>query len=37
VLLVRIRRKLAEKGQRDALLTVRQVGYTWSLERSKPV
>jgi DNA-binding response OmpR family regulator len=37
VLLVRIRRKLAEKGVRDALRTVRQVGYTWSLERSKPV
>ena len=37
VLLVRIRRKLAEHGVRDALCTVRQVGYTWSLERSKPV
>ncbi|HEY3815800.1 MAG TPA: response regulator transcription factor [Polyangiaceae bacterium] len=36
VLLVRIRRKLAEHGVRDALRTVRQVGYAWSLERSKP-
>jgi DNA-binding response OmpR family regulator len=36
VLLVRIRRKLAEHGIRDALQTVRQVGYLWSLERSKP-
>jgi DNA-binding response OmpR family regulator len=36
VLLVRIRRKLAEHGVRDALRTVRQVGYEWSLERSKP-
>lgn len=36
VLLVRIRRKLAEYGVRDALRTIRQVGYTWSLERSKP-
>lgn len=35
VLLVRIRRKLAERGIRDALRTVRQVGYAWSLERSK--
>jgi DNA-binding response OmpR family regulator len=37
VLLVRIRRKLAEKGVRDALRTIRQVGYAWALERSKPV
>lgn len=37
VLLVRIRRKLAERGVRDALRTVRHVGYTWSLERSKRV
>jgi DNA-binding response OmpR family regulator len=36
VLLVRIRRKLAEHGVKDALRTVRQVGYSWSLERSKP-
>jgi two-component system OmpR family response regulator len=36
VLLVRIRRKLAERGVRDALRTVRQVGYSWVLERSKP-
>jgi DNA-binding response OmpR family regulator len=35
VLLVRIRRKLAEHGIRDALRTVRQVGYAWALERSK--
>jgi DNA-binding response OmpR family regulator len=35
VLLVRIRRKLAEHGVRDALRTVRQVGYRWALERSK--
>jgi DNA-binding response OmpR family regulator len=35
VLLVRIRRKLAERGVRDALRTVRQVGYAWALERSK--
>ena len=37
VLLVRIRRKLAEEGVRDALRTIRHVGYRWSLERSKPV
>jgi DNA-binding response OmpR family regulator len=36
VLLVRIRRKLAERGVRDALRTVRQLGYAWALERSKP-
>jgi DNA-binding response OmpR family regulator len=36
VLLVRIRRKLGERGVREALRTVRQVGYVWSLERSKP-
>jgi len=35
VLLTRIRRKLAEHGVREALRTVRQVGYTWALERSK--
>ena len=35
VLLVRIRRKLAEHGVRDALRTVRQAGYRWALERSK--
>lgn len=35
VLLVRIRRKLAEHGVRDALRTVRHVGYAWALERSK--
>ncbi len=36
VLLVRIRRKLAEHGVRDALQTIRLVGYRWALERSKP-
>jgi DNA-binding response OmpR family regulator len=36
VLLARIRRKLAERGVRDALRTVRQTGYQWALERSKP-
>jgi DNA-binding response OmpR family regulator len=35
VLVARIRRKLAERGVRDALRTVRQVGYAWALERSK--
>jgi DNA-binding response OmpR family regulator len=35
VLLVRIRRKLAERGLRGVLRTIRQVGYAWSLERSK--
>lgn len=37
VLVARIRRKLAEKGVRDALRTIRQVGHTWDLELSKPV
>jgi DNA-binding response OmpR family regulator len=36
VLVARIRRKFAERGVRDALRTVRQVGYAWALERSKP-
>jgi len=36
VLIARIRRKLAEGGVHDALRTVRQVGYAWSIERSKP-
>ena len=36
VLVARIRRKLGEHGLRDALRTVRQVGYAWALERSKP-
>ncbi len=36
VLLVRIRRKLAERGVREALQTVRQIGYVWTLERSSP-
>jgi two-component system OmpR family response regulator len=35
VLMARIRRKLAQHGMRDALRTVRQVGYAWALERSK--
>ena len=37
VLITRIRRKFAEHEVRDALRTVRQVGYAWQLERSKPV
>jgi DNA-binding response OmpR family regulator len=36
VLLTRIRRKLAVHGVESALRTVRQVGYAWSLARSKP-
>lgn len=36
VLLARIRRKLAEQGIREAVRTVRQVGYAWALDRSKP-
>lgn len=36
VLLVRIRRKLAGHGVSGALSTIRQVGYAWTLERSKP-
>jgi two-component system, OmpR family, response regulator len=35
VLVARIRRKLSQHGARDALRTVRQVGYAWALERSK--
>jgi len=35
VLLARIRRKLSEHGVREALRTVRQVGYAWALDRSK--
>jgi DNA-binding response OmpR family regulator len=35
VLVARIRRKLAQSGFRDAVRTVRQVGYSWALERSK--
>ncbi len=37
VLITRVRRKLAEHDLRDAVRTVRQVGYAWQLERSKPV
>ncbi len=33
VLLVRIRRKLAQRGVHDALCTIRQIGYAWALER----
>lgn len=36
VLVARIRRKLRERGVRDAIRTVRQVGYAWALARSKP-
>ncbi|MGH7296829.1 MAG: response regulator transcription factor [Polyangiaceae bacterium] len=35
VLLARIRRKFAERGVRDAVKTIRQLGYAWALERSK--
>jgi DNA-binding response OmpR family regulator len=35
VLVARIRRKLAQHGVRDAVRTVRQVGYAWAPERSK--
>jgi len=35
VLVARIRRKLAEQEVRDAVRTVRQMGYAWALERSK--
>ncbi|MDP9035289.1 MAG: response regulator transcription factor [Myxococcota bacterium] len=35
VLLARTRRKLSERGFRDVLRTVRQIGYAWALERSK--
>jgi DNA-binding response OmpR family regulator len=35
VLVARIRRKLAERGVRDAIRTLRQVGYSWALEASK--
>jgi two-component system OmpR family response regulator len=37
VLLGRVRRKFAERGIRDALRTIRQVGYAWALTRSKHV
>lgn len=37
VLLGRVRRKFAERGIRDALRTIRQVGYAWALARSKRV
>jgi DNA-binding response OmpR family regulator len=36
VLLARVRRKLEARGVSDALRTVRQVGYSWAIERSKP-
>ncbi len=35
VLVARIRRKLGDRGLRDAVRTVRQVGYSWSLAPSK--
>ena len=35
VLMARLRRKLDEHGFRDAVRTVRQVGYAWALQRSK--
>lgn len=35
VLLARARRKLSERGLRDVLRTVRQIGYAWTPERSK--
>jgi two-component system OmpR family response regulator len=35
VLVARIRRKLVERDVRDAIRTVRQVGYSWGLVRSK--
>jgi two-component system, OmpR family, response regulator len=35
VLVARIRRKLGDHGLREAVRTVRQVGYAWGLERSK--
>ena len=35
VLVARVRRKLFAHGVRDAVRTVRQVGYAWALERSK--
>lgn len=36
VLLTRIRRKLDDRGFSGAIRTVRQVGYAWALDRSKP-
>jgi DNA-binding response OmpR family regulator len=36
VLVARVRRKLAESGTHDAVRTVRQVGYAWTIELSKP-
>ncbi len=35
VLITRIRRKFSERGVREAVRTVRQLGYAWQLERSK--
>jgi DNA-binding response OmpR family regulator len=37
VLVARVRRKLADRGVKDAIRTVRQVGYAWALKGSKPV
>ena len=36
VLVTRVRRKLAAVGAEGAIRTVRHVGYTWDLARSKP-
>jgi DNA-binding response OmpR family regulator len=36
VLLARVRRKLGAAGAPNAIRTVRNVGYAWALERSKP-
>ena len=35
VLLARLRRKLSERGVREAVRTIRQLGYAWALDRSK--
>lgn len=35
VLITRIRRKFSERGVREAVRTIRQLGYAWQLERSK--
>ena len=36
VLLARIRRKLEERGIVESIRNIRQVGYAWALDRSKP-
>jgi DNA-binding response OmpR family regulator len=35
VLVARIRRKLADRGVRDAIRTIREVGYAWAIEGTK--